>query len=367
MDWQTTRKGLWPLAALAACLATAGAARANAEVYQRALAASGWVVVLGKERTSSGTCWLADRERRLAVTCRHVVGTAREVLIYFPRHDKDGELIVEASHYLNKVPAVRGRVVASDRRRDLALIQLQSLPAGVQALPLAPRSSRPGEDVHSVGNSGLTGRIAEGSLWWYTRGNVRQVHTKKLRLARGVRVVRMVETQAPVNEGDSGGPVVNDRGELVGVTDSYTAGRRLVSQNIDVREVKDFVAESLAGLAKAGAWTRPGVLGGWRFRATGKDGRAVRGRAEFKEDGTFQLSGLRPPRSGRYALANGVLWLIFDDNPSSAPLTWSGKDRFTLRFGDADLAFVRQRSSSRPARRAATTLPARRPPARADK
>ena len=360
MDWQTLRKGLGTgLAALALGLATAGGVRANAEAYRRALASCGWVVVPGAKRTSSGTCWLADRERKLVVTCRHVIGKAREVLVYFPQHDKDGELIVEASHYLGSVPAVSGRLVTADKRRDLALIQLRSLPADVRALPLAPRSSRPGEDVHSVGNSGLSGRLADGSLWWYTRGCVRQVHIRKIRSPAGVRAVRMLETQAPVNEGDSGGPVVNDRGELVGVTDSYTADRRLVSQSIDVREVKEFVAESRAWLDRAGAWPRPGVVGGWRFRARGEEGRGVRGRAEFKEDGTFVLSGLRKPTSGRYACANGILWLIFSDGPASAPLKWSGKDRFTLRFGDADLAFARHRSLPLPARRRAATLPRR--------
>src|SRR5205823_989388 len=107
---------------------------------------------------ASGTCWLADRERRLAVTCRHVVGDSREVLVYFPAYEKDRP-VVEAARYLRKSPAVVGRVVAADAARDLALIRLASVPEGVQEMRLADQSSGPGDDVHSVGNSGLRGDL----------------------------------------------------------------------------------------------------------------------------------------------------------------------------------------------------------------
>src|SRR5207249_1567090 len=56
---------------------------------------------------------------------------------------------------------------------------------------------------------------------------------------------RVVETQSPVNSGDSGGPVVNDQGELVAVVQGHApdAQARLVSYFIDVSEVKALMAE----------------------------------------------------------------------------------------------------------------------------
>src|SRR5581483_11075715 len=86
-----------------------GPAQANPEVYQRALQSTGWVLVPKNEKQSAlGTCWLADREQRLVVTCQHVVGDSREVLVYFP-HSEKGQVMAETGYYLRKVPAILGR------------------------------------------------------------------------------------------------------------------------------------------------------------------------------------------------------------------------------------------------------------------
>ena len=53
----------------------------------------------------------------------------------------------------------------------------------------------------------------------------------------------ILETDAPTNAGDSGGPVLNDRGELVGVVSHYADRQRQVSGNIDLEEVRNFVAQ----------------------------------------------------------------------------------------------------------------------------
>ena len=58
---------------------------------------------------------VADGDRRLVVTCRHVVGDAREVLVYFPRFE-EGRPVVEAARYLREHSAAVGRVIAADPR-----------------------------------------------------------------------------------------------------------------------------------------------------------------------------------------------------------------------------------------------------------
>src|SRR5207244_2870107 len=127
--------------------------------------------------------------------------------------------------------AIRAQVVATDSLRDLALLELESLPDGIDALALAAQSSRPGDDVHSIGNSGMA-KSSAGMLWRYTRGNVRQVYERKIRASDSVEAIQFVETQSPVNLGDSGGPLLNDRGELIGVAMAYDPQERLVSHNV---------------------------------------------------------------------------------------------------------------------------------------
>jgi hypothetical protein len=327
-------------AAAALVLLATGAAPADPGVYRKALRSTGWVVIPRTEDVMSGTCWLADLDRRLVVTCRHVVGDSREVLVYFPSYEKDRP-VVEATRYLRKSPAVVGRVVAADAARDLALIRLASVPEGVQEMPLAGRSSSPGDDVHSIGNSGLRGDLDEGTLRWYTRGSARQVHRRKVQMPEGARLVWFVETQSPVNEGDSGGPVVNADGELVGVTDSYTKGERLVSQNVDVREVKAFLKESADAGAEGLVPGGPTPVGGWTFKAAA-GGKTTEGDGEFRADGTFVLNRTGSALEGRYAFINGVLWLIAGDGFARGSLVWEGDDAFSLKVGKVEMTFARK-------------------------
>lgn len=329
------------IGALALGLLTAGAARANPQVYRKLLHSAGWVVVPNRKGMSAGTCFVVDRERRLAVTCRHVVGDSPDCLVYFPRYH-DGEALVDANDYLDGVAALTGRVIARDEVRDLALLRLDGLPDGVSAVPLAARSPEPGESVYSVGNSGLADG---GYLWRYTRGDVRLVYSRKVKTKKGTAKVRILETQSPVNEGDSGGPVVNRKGELVGVAASYTADERLVSENTDVSEVRQFLRDALAARVKAvsaaATSAPPSFVGRWQVAVTRADQQASAGEADFRDDHTFTLKGATT-LSGRYACANGVLLLFQGEQSLLLPLTKVDHDRFQVSAPDAQFRFIRQ-------------------------
>src|SRR5262249_58039293 len=88
-------------------------------------------------------------------------------------------------------------------------------------------------------------------LWIYAAGAVRQVCRARdgytwqgETLAKGALVV---VTQSPINEGDSGGPVLNDCGELVGVAAAVRWAGPVTSVAIDVSEVKAFVEQARSG------------------------------------------------------------------------------------------------------------------------
>jgi len=111
------------------------------------------------------------------------------------------------------------------------------LPKGAEALPLAKSNPSPAEEMGSIGNPG-DGR------WIYTSGIVRQVHHEKSTFSSGQVVdTEVVETQSPVNHGDSGGPGFNRKGEIIGVVSSGKAGEQLRNSFISVDEVRKFAAE----------------------------------------------------------------------------------------------------------------------------
>ncbi|HZZ80395.1 MAG TPA: trypsin-like peptidase domain-containing protein [Gemmataceae bacterium] len=204
------------------------------EIYKNILPATVWIVQ-GKGTTmSSGSGVLIDQERRLVLTAYHVIAKVEPNLrVFFPAFDPAGKVKNDSREYpLNK--GIRAKVVLTDARSDLAVISLEDAPENITALPLAAKSVEPGERVHSIGNFGING----GVLWSYVDGSVRNVAKKKIALQNNQFVdCWIVETQSPVNPGDSGGPVVNDRGELVAVVSAYDLKTRLVSAFIDIREV----------------------------------------------------------------------------------------------------------------------------------
>lgn len=201
------------------------------QIFERTLRSTCWVRVT----KSWGTGSVVDRSRRLVLTSCHVILGKTDATVLFPIQ-VNGKVVTDRGRFEQLARPVRGKVIASSATVDLALIQLESMPDDVTEIKLAPRSAEPGDRLHSVGNG-----KANGGLFGYHGGLVRQV-CKRSDSYSGVKInCRVLETQSPHNPGDSGGPTVNDRGELVGVTAAYIIPAQLMSFHIDVAEVREFL------------------------------------------------------------------------------------------------------------------------------
>ena len=246
------RESLVLFAVLFICGRSASA-EPGTEVYRQTLRGTAWVITPAKGK---GTGWVIDRGRKLLVTNLHVVADHESVDVLFPVR-RDGRLVTERTYYTDNLRelqrtgrAVSGRVLRKDPARDLALVELDALPDDVGELKLAATRPQPGEEVHSIGN-----RRDLDHLWGYTSGQVRQTfrtdegyfwHGQQLAKGAGV-----VLAGSPINEGDSGGPVVNDRGEVVGVVSAVRWQTRLASLCIDAEEVRVFIKAPPATPEKA--------------------------------------------------------------------------------------------------------------------
>jgi S1-C subfamily serine protease len=229
-------------------------ADAGEEVYDRLVRST--TLILGTDGLGSGA--LVHKANRLVVTNDHVVEDSPDrVYVAFARYDDAGELVTDFSEYtkyLGKLlkttgPSAcirRGEVIARKPSKDLALVRLDSLPDGVRSLRLAPKYAPTGSRVYTIGNSGAAG---SNQLWRYTTGNVRGRSTQHVKLSGGTRPkplhALVMETDAATNPGDSGGPVVNGRCELVGINCYGNTGSRLVSGHIDIDEVRKFLRDEV--------------------------------------------------------------------------------------------------------------------------
>lgn len=223
---------------LITAFATSNEAFAGVASYRKALSSTAWILAKNSDGTSSGTGVLIDAKQKLVVTNAHVVGDSRGVVLFFS-DIKNDRPIVEKKHYLNNVKklGIRGQVVAVDKKRDLALVQLDRVPEGAVAVEMAEQSTSPGEDVDSIGNPGTS-----DALWVYTSGTVRAVYKKQFRTGVGEHEFMVVETQSPINTGDSGGPVVDSKGKLIGIAQAIAKRGNLISYCVDVTEIKAFLS-----------------------------------------------------------------------------------------------------------------------------
>jgi S1-C subfamily serine protease len=225
------------------------------------------------ENDGAGAGFVVDVGRRLLVTCRHVVADRETVEVFFPWR-RGGELVTDRREYLGNRPAlrdrgllVRGKVLRRSDPADLALVELESLPPGTRAVSFAATPARPGDAAHVIGH-----RQDLDTLWNVTTGPVRQAgrladgyHWRGKKLAVGADAL---VGQWPTEEGDSGGPVLNARGEVVGMATALRRGTPLAAVAVSVAEIRRFldtrqVAEKgdpppvAEALFRATVWVRP--------------------------------------------------------------------------------------------------------------
>lgn len=236
----------------------------GSKVYKKVVPSVAWVQSRHDAGLATGSGSLIDKDRRLVLTNYHVVGDQPRARVFFPLI-RNGLPQQDKKYYLDRQRelGIDGRVVARDRRADLALIQIDEVPPGVPSIPLSATGAEPAQTVHSIGSPGRS-----DALWGYVKGTVRAVHNKtwRAKLEPGKIATfsaRVVETDSPTNPGDSGGPLVNDRGELVGVTQGAAVDAQLLSYFIDVSEVRKLLqseeVKRLRGGGRAAADDRPAV------------------------------------------------------------------------------------------------------------
>jgi len=218
-----------------ALVALARAAAADADRIDAHTPLPSTALVLTKTGQASG--FVVDRESRLLITNHHVAAAKGDLQVIFPVIE-EGQALVLREFYFTKAPRVRGTLLGSDPKLDLAAVRLESVPFGVPELRLADRAPQRGDRTHIVGNPANKVRA-----WVYDTGSVQSVLQQKLTYQTGQQTeARMLEVKADglMAPGASGGPVVNNAGELIGVLCAGgNHGRDLFC--IEVQEVRRFL------------------------------------------------------------------------------------------------------------------------------
>ncbi|WP_459885355.1 S1C family serine protease [Halostagnicola bangensis] len=149
----------------------------------------------GSEGQGQGSGFLVDLEGESAyiVTNEHVVAGADAIEIQYINGDWTG-----------------ARVVGTDYYSDLAALEVSHVPEGAVPLSLSEQPPVVGQEVLAVGSPfGLEGSLSQGIV----SGVNRSVDAP----GREFSFSNVVQTDAAVNPGNSGGPLADLDGEILGV------------------------------------------------------------------------------------------------------------------------------------------------------
>ena len=200
------------------------------QVYDNAIRAVMWIV---NPSIGEGSGVLFDKQFKLAVTNAHVTDTSQAVDVYFPAPDENGKLIKERDFYLKSRSVLKrlgyytkGHVVAKNVETDLAIIKLDGLPETARQIDwgFTTPTINAGELVYILGNPG--GR----DLWHWKLGQFQNDYGKSLHI------------QSDVFGGNSGGPVLNKQGILLGII--ARSDRHMNASAIPARYIYQLLSES---------------------------------------------------------------------------------------------------------------------------
>jgi S1-C subfamily serine protease len=140
--------------------------------------------------------------------------------------DDDG-LLLSNSHVVEDADTVtatfedgtetEARVLGRDESTDLAVLRVEDLPDGVEPLPLG--SSLPlvvGDPVIAIGNPFGLERTA-------TTGIVSALK-RIIRAPNDFEIQNVIQTDAAINQGNSGGPLLDDAGRVIGINTQIATG-----------------------------------------------------------------------------------------------------------------------------------------------
>ena len=207
-----------------------GPALSIGEIYRRTSAGVVEIVVrpeiriptpFGDERqqAAQGTGFVIDEEGHI-VTNQHVVGAADTVRVRF----SDGE-------------EAQARVVGTDPSTDIALLRVEDADASFTPLEWGSSSgAQVGDPVVAIGSPfGLEQTVTSGIV---------SAVGREISSPNGFAIDDAIQTDAAVNSGNSGGPLLDDRGRVIGVISqirSETGGNDGVGYAIPSDTVREIV------------------------------------------------------------------------------------------------------------------------------
>ena len=154
----------------------------------------------GEQRDEAlGSGFVVDKQGHV-VTNYHVVQNAAEVYVNFSQDDQ-----------------LKAEVVGVDPSTDLALLKVDAHQRALTPLTLGNSDDlQVGDEVVAIGNPfGLDRTVTSGIV---------SALQRQIQAPNDFTIDKVIQTDAPINRGNSGGPLLNARGDVIGVNTQIATG-----------------------------------------------------------------------------------------------------------------------------------------------
>tara|TARA_A100001234_G_scaffold192209_1_gene179282 strand:+ start:8112 stop:8759 length:648 start_codon:yes stop_codon:yes gene_type:complete len=127
-------------------------------------------------------------------------------------------------------------ILKQDKVKDLALLKINNPRILLKPIKVSRKIPVIGSKVHAIGHPDL-------EVWTYTTGYISQIRDdyKWTYNDESEHIANVYQTQTPIAEGNSGGPLLNNHGNLVGINTFGNGENNFQNFSITVDEIIKFL------------------------------------------------------------------------------------------------------------------------------
>tara|TARA_B110000003_G_C16521851_1_gene485353 strand:- start:106 stop:753 length:648 start_codon:yes stop_codon:yes gene_type:complete len=127
-------------------------------------------------------------------------------------------------------------IIKQDKVKDLALIKINNPRTALRPINISRKMPTIGSQVHAIGHPDL-------EVWTYTTGYISQIREEYEWSYEDdfEHMANVYQTQTPIAEGNSGGPLLNNYGNLVGINTFGDSENDFQNFSVTVDEIIKFL------------------------------------------------------------------------------------------------------------------------------
>lgn len=129
-------------------------------------------------------------------------------------------------------------IIKINKTKDLALLKIKNPPKDLKVINISKIIPAVGSEVHAIGHP-------HGEFWTYTQGYISQRRNEYewKYAAEGIEhFANVYQMQTPIAEGSSGGPLLNNFGNLIGINTFGSKEIQSLNFAVDATEIIIFLA-----------------------------------------------------------------------------------------------------------------------------